>query len=43
VDFYRHNHRMGAVFADGHSESIETGESEQAPAIEVWERIYVLD
>jgi prepilin-type processing-associated H-X9-DG protein len=43
VDFYRHSHRMSAVFVDGHTEAIPTGESEDEPAIEAWERIYVLD
>ncbi len=42
LDFERHDNRMHAVMADGHSEAIEMGESEDEPAIEVWERIWVL-
>ncbi|MBS3821659.1 MAG: hypothetical protein KGY81_07855, partial [Phycisphaerae bacterium] len=42
VEFDRHAHHMNAVFADGHSESLETGESVDEPAIDVWEKIYVL-
>jgi len=42
VPFYRHNHKMSAVFVDGHSESVETGESEEMPAIDAWEKNYVI-
>ncbi len=41
VDFERHDERMNAVFADGHSESLETGESVDEPAIDEWQSVWV--
>lgn len=42
VHFERHDQCMNAVFADGHCESVPTGESADEPALDAWDQLYVI-